>query len=177
MSGLLYLDQNYLSGIAKRKTIEREFPALRDRLTDLPRSRGCLFARWVAPAHVQTSLTPVLAQADRRLLPFAPRRHRPSPLLAAMELYQAEWCPHSAQVRQRLTELGASFVARQVPAERVDREEMRRRTGSDEIPALRLDDGTAVTGDADAMLAYLDEQFSERADAGAHRERSSAHAG
>jgi glutaredoxin len=23
-----------------------------------------------------------------------------------MELYQAEWCPHSQKVRQRLTELG-----------------------------------------------------------------------
>jgi len=94
-----------------------------------------------------------------------------------MELYQAEWCPHSARVRQRLSELGVSFVARQVPAERVDREEMRRKTGTDEIPALLLDDGTAVTGDADAIIAHLDAHFSERADAPAHRERSAAHAG
>ena len=94
-----------------------------------------------------------------------------------MELYQAEWCPHSARVRQRLSELGVSFVARQVPAERVDREEMRRKTGTDEIPALLLDDGTAVTGDADAIIAHLDAHFSERADARARRERSAAHAG
>jgi glutathione S-transferase len=89
-----------------------------------------------------------------------------------IELYQAEWCPHSGRVRQRFTELGVSFVARQVPADRVDREEMRRKTGTDEIPALLLEDGTAVTGDADALIAYLDETFNERADAGEHHARA-----
>jgi glutathione S-transferase len=93
-----------------------------------------------------------------------------------MELYQAEWCPYSSRVRQRFTELGVAFVARQVPADRGDREEMRRKTGTDEIPALLLDDGTAVTGDADEIIAYLDEHFSERADADAHREQARAHA-
>jgi glutaredoxin 3 len=94
-----------------------------------------------------------------------------------MELYQAEWCPYSSRVRQRFTELGVSFVARQVPADPADREEMRRMTGTDEIPALLLDDGTAVTGDADEIIAYLEERFSERADAEAHREQARAHAG
>ena len=56
-----------------------------------------------------------------------------------IELYQAEWCPHSSRVRQRLTELGVSFVARQVPAERADREELRRKTGSEEIPTILLE--------------------------------------
>jgi glutathione S-transferase len=89
-----------------------------------------------------------------------------------IELYQAEWCPHSSRVRQRFTELGVSFVARQVPADRVDREEMRRKTGTDEIPALLLEDGTAITGDADALIAYLDGAFTERADAQAHHARA-----
>ena len=92
-----------------------------------------------------------------------------------MELYQAEWCPYSAKVRQRFTELGVSFVARQVPADRADREEMRRKTGTDEIPALLLDDGTAVSGDADTLIAYLDEHFADRADADAHREKAAEH--
>lgn len=87
------------------------------------------------------------------------------------QLYQAEWCPHSSRVRERFTELGVSFVARQVPAEPVDREEMRRKTGTDEIPALLLEDGTAVTGGADAIIAYLDEHYSERSDAATHRQR------
>jgi glutathione S-transferase len=89
-----------------------------------------------------------------------------------IELFQAEWCPHSGRVRQRFTELGVSFVARPVPADRADREEMRRKVGTDEIPALLLEDGTAVTGDADAIIAYLDAHHSERADAAEHRARA-----
>jgi len=38
-----------------------------------------------------------------------------------IELYQAEWCPHSHRVRQRLTELGLDFVARQVPVDQAER--------------------------------------------------------
>ena len=93
-----------------------------------------------------------------------------------VELYQAEWCPHSRRVRQRLTELGVPFVARPVPADPADREEMRRKTGSDEIPALLLEDGTAVTGETERIVAYLDERYSERADADEHRRRDEEHA-
>jgi len=89
-----------------------------------------------------------------------------------IELYQTEWCPHSSRLRQRFTELGVSFVARPVPADPADREEMRRKTGSDEIPALLLEDGTAITGEADGLIAWLDERHSERADADTHRERA-----
>jgi glutathione S-transferase len=91
-----------------------------------------------------------------------------------IELYQTEWCPHSSRVRQRLTELGVSFVARQVPAERADREELRRKTGSEEIPTLLLEDGTAISG-ADEIIEYLEAKHHERADAEEHRERAEAH--
>jgi glutathione S-transferase len=93
------------------------------------------------------------------------------------ELFQAEWCPHSRRVRQRFTELGVSFVARPVPAERADREELRRRTGSDQIPALLLEDGSAITGNADEIIAYLDRRYSERTDARHHRARAEEHNG
>jgi glutathione S-transferase len=88
------------------------------------------------------------------------------------ELYQAEWCPYSRRVRQRLTELGVAVVVQPVPANRADREEMRRKTGTDEIPALLLEDGTAIGGDADEIIANLDARYSERADAPQHRERA-----
>jgi glutathione S-transferase len=88
------------------------------------------------------------------------------------ELFQAEWCPFSRRVRQRLTELGVAVVAHPVPADRADREEMRRKTGTDEIPALLLEDGTAISGDADEIIAHLDARYSERADAAEHRERA-----
>ncbi len=93
------------------------------------------------------------------------------------ELYQAEWCPHSHRVRQRFTELGVSFIARPVPAERTDREELRRKTGSDEIPALVLEDGTVVSGDAEEIIGYLDQRYSERSDAEQHRDLAEEHAG
>ena len=91
-----------------------------------------------------------------------------------LELYQAEWCPHSRRVRQRLTELGVSFIARQVPAEPVDREELRRKTGSEEIPTLLLEDGNTIS-DPDEIIEYLETSHRERADAEEHRERAEAH--
>jgi glutathione S-transferase len=88
-----------------------------------------------------------------------------------MELYQAEWCPHSHRVRQRLTELGADIVLHQVPAEPDARRALEAATGQREIPALVTDDGTAVCVDDD-ILAYLNDRFTERADADAHREKA-----
>ncbi len=87
-----------------------------------------------------------------------------------MELYQAEWCPHSHKVRQRLTELGLDFTARQVAAEPDDRDELERRAGTNEIPVLVTDAGETVCGEDD-ILGYL-ERFDERPDAEEHRERS-----
>jgi glutaredoxin 3 len=87
-----------------------------------------------------------------------------------MELYQAEWCPHSHRVRQRLTELGIDFVAHQVPAAPDEREELERVAGTKEIPVLVSDDGTTACGDDD-ILEYL-ERFEERDDADAHRENA-----
>jgi glutathione S-transferase len=87
-----------------------------------------------------------------------------------VELYQAEWCPHSHKVRQRLTELGLDFWARQVPADPDEREEMRHAVGTDEIPVLVTDDRDAVCGEDD-ILQYLS-RFDRRQDADAHREKA-----
>jgi glutaredoxin 3 len=92
-----------------------------------------------------------------------------------IELYQAEWCPFSRRVRQRLTELGLAFVARPVPADSDEREELRRLTGSDEIPAL-VDDGELVAGDAEALIAYLDRTYPEPPGAAEHRRQAQEHA-
>ena len=60
------------------------------------------------------------------------------PRRPAIELYQAEWCPHSHRVRQRLTELGLDFVARQVPVDPAERAELEGATGRRSIPTLVL---------------------------------------
>jgi glutaredoxin 3 len=88
-----------------------------------------------------------------------------------LELYQAEWCPYSHRVRQRLTELGIDFVARQVPADPADRAGMRERTGSDEIPTL-VREGGETLGGSDAILAWLNERYDERLDARRHRAKA-----
>jgi glutathione S-transferase len=87
-----------------------------------------------------------------------------------MELWQAEWCPHSHKVRQRLTELGLDFTARQVAAEPDDRDEMKRRVGTNEIPVLVPDDGDPICGEDD-ILEYL-QRYEERPDARRHRAKA-----
>jgi glutathione S-transferase len=71
-----------------------------------------------------------------------------------VELWQTEWCPASRRVRQRLTELGIDFIARQVPVERENRFLLRERTGSDSIPVLVTTDGEVIVGE-EAITDYL----------------------
>lgn len=86
-----------------------------------------------------------------------------------LELYQAEWCPYSSAVRERLTELGIDFVARQVAPRREERE------GQHEIPLLVTEDGERFEG-TDAVFEYLatlpraDWERGHRAQYRAHRE-------
>lgn len=84
-----------------------------------------------------------------------------------MELWQAEWCPHSHRVRLRLTELGIPYVARQVPVDRDERLLLEEETGIRSIPTLV--DGDAIVSGADAILEHLNAQYEEPATAGAHR--------
>ena len=92
-----------------------------------------------------------------------------------IELYQAEWCPHSRKVRQRLTELGVDYIARQVEAEPGDRDAMKERTGESETPVLLVDD-EVVSGEEE-ILAYFHKHFEPRGDAEAHREKALEKAG
>jgi glutathione S-transferase len=66
-----------------------------------------------------------------------------------LTLYQAEWCPFSCVVRQRLTELGIDFVAKQVEPRQDDRD------GQHEIPLLTNDDGERFEG-TDACFEFLE---------------------
>jgi glutathione S-transferase len=86
-------------------------------------------------------------------------------------LYQAEWCPHSHRIRQRLTELGLDFVARQVQVDPDDRTVLADATGQRSIPALVLDDGTVLSGEEE-ILPALDERFTEPAEAERHRAKA-----
>jgi len=84
-----------------------------------------------------------------------------------LELWQAEWCPHSHAVRQRLTELGVDFVAHQVAAEKDDRPD------GMAIPRLVTEQGEVLSGEEE-ILPWLDERFEERDDARRHRAKARA---
>jgi glutathione S-transferase len=88
-----------------------------------------------------------------------------------LELYQAEWCPSSHRVRQRLTELGVDFVARQVQVERWDRDDLLAATGVSSIPVLVTEDGWTVAGE-DSIHEYLDCRFEDTPESEAHRRKA-----
>jgi glutathione S-transferase len=83
-------------------------------------------------------------------------------------LFQAEWCPYSSAVRERLTELGIDFVARQVEPREAERTVVR------EIPTLETEDGLRFEGTKTIFefLSTLDAGAHERG----HRAQYRAHA-
>ena len=90
-----------------------------------------------------------------------------------LTLYQAEWCPFSSAVRERLTELGIDFVARQVAPWPEQRSQLLARTGTDQIPLFETDDGEFYEGTR-AIFAYL-ESFEPTPYAAGHRRRYHEH--
>jgi glutathione S-transferase len=87
-----------------------------------------------------------------------------------LTLWQAEWCPYSARIRETLTELRVDFVAKQVAADSTNRDEMRAQTGKDVIPLLVLEDGTQIA-DWKAAIAYLTRTYPRPDDADRHRQK------
>jgi glutathione S-transferase len=88
-----------------------------------------------------------------------------------LELWQTEWCPASRRVRERLTELGVDYVARQVPVEKSERTTLIEKAGTTAIPALVTGGNSALVGEA-AIRLYLDEHFTEPSEADAHRSKA-----
>ena len=84
-----------------------------------------------------------------------------------LTLYQAEWCPYSAAVRQRLTELGIDFVAKQVAPRQEDRD------GEHEIPLLVTEDGERFEG-TEAIFEFLESLAPGKAEQ-EHRAQYRAH--
>jgi glutathione S-transferase len=88
-----------------------------------------------------------------------------------LELFQTEWCPASRRIRQRLTELGLDYINHQVPVEREQRTLLFELTGSDRVPTLLREDGSALVGE-EAILAYLARHYVESEQAEAHRAKA-----
>ena len=92
-----------------------------------------------------------------------------------LELHQAEWCPYSRKVRERLTELGVDYVIRQVEPSGPDRARLIEATGQDSIPAVVLDDGTVLGGESEEIIAQLDQRFDAWQWEDGHVEQARAH--
>jgi predicted GNAT family acetyltransferase/glutaredoxin len=71
-----------------------------------------------------------------------------------LRLYQAEWCPFSAAVRELLTELALPFVAVPVEPQPEQRAALQKLFGTDEIPVLETDDGAVYRGTRE-IFGYL----------------------
>jgi glutathione S-transferase len=88
----------------------------------------------------------------------------------SLELWQTEWCPASHRVRQRMTELGLTYVVHQVPVERGDRARLEEVTGRRSIPILLA--GERVIDGEQEILAYLDQHYIEPPDAAVQRAKA-----
>ncbi len=103
-------------------------------------------------------------------MPMRPINDRPE-TRELIELYQAEWCPASRRVRELLTELDVSYVVRQVPVDRADRDALFAVAGSRVIPTLALWDGTALIDEGE-ISAWLGEHVRTPASASRHRAKA-----
>lgn len=80
-----------------------------------------------------------------------------------LELYQKEGCPYCVKVRQKMSDLGLSFVAHN-PRENPDKmDEMMDLGGQDQVPFLvvRSDDGEIQTAmyESDDIADWLEDHF------------------
>ena len=84
-----------------------------------------------------------------------------------LELYQSEGCPHCVKVREKLSELGVSYVSHnpRLPGDvggdvtnEVTYEELTA-GGADQIPYLVDTDRGVTMYESDDIVDYLDEQY------------------
>ena len=94
---------------------------------------------------------------------------------ADIAVYQAEWCPYSSMVRQKLTELGVPWVSMPVAAYREDRDELEAATGTREIPVVVLEDGTVLSGETEDIVRELTDRLDGWEHEDQHRETARAH--
>ena len=77
---------------------------------------------------------------------------------AMMRLYQREECSDSKPVREKLTELGMTYIAVNVPKEKENRREVFEASGQYFIPVL-IDGDVVIANDPAAIVRYLSERY------------------
>jgi glutaredoxin 3 len=88
-------------------------------------------------------------------------------------LYQAEWCPFCARVRQALTDLLLDYKIVNVPRDHAQRTLLRELFGTTGIPSM-TDGDVKIADDDEAIIKYVRERYSAHSADPEHRERTSA---
>lgn len=78
-------------------------------------------------------------------------------------LYQAEWCPYCARVRQHLSDLLLDYKVVNVPRDHAERTIVKEVSGQTGIPVMV--DGEVVLDDDDDIIPYLDKKYGQKATA------------
>ena len=73
-------------------------------------------------------------------------------------LYQAEWCPYCARVRQALTDLLLDYKIVNVPEDHAKRTSVKEIFGVTGIPSM-TDGDVKIADDDDAIIAYLEKKY------------------
>ena len=92
-----------------------------------------------------------------------------------IQVYQAEWCPYSHLVREKLTELGVDFVCRQVPPNPRQRAELEEVSGQRSIPVVVLEDGRVLNGETEQIVRALDAELPHWEHEAGHIAQADAH--
>lgn len=74
-----------------------------------------------------------------------------------LEVFQFEGCPYCSKVRQKMTDLGIDFIARQVDPQ--DRSRVEEVSGQTNVPVLRDPNTDTVMPESDDIVDYLDEHY------------------
>jgi glutaredoxin 3 len=73
-------------------------------------------------------------------------------------LYQAEWCPYCARVRQALTDLLLDYKIVNVPHDHADRTLLKELFGVTGIPSM-IDGEIKIADDDNAIIEYLRKKY------------------
>ena len=76
-------------------------------------------------------------------------------------LYQAEWCPYCAPVREAMTELLLDYKIVNVPRDHAQRTVVRELFGTTGIPSM-IDGDVKIADDDDAIVDYLKKTYGKK---------------
>lgn len=73
-------------------------------------------------------------------------------------LYQAEWCPYCAKVRNVMTELLLDYKVVNVPEDHAERTNLKELFGVTGIPSM-IDGDVKIADDDDKIIAYVEKKY------------------